>query len=97
MALSHEDAAASFEWDIPEEYNLPATIESHAESFGDRVALRFLSDDGLVAEIQTFMKEETAPYKYPRRIEFVDELPKTSGGKIRRVELRGREVDRFGR
>jgi acyl-coenzyme A synthetase/AMP-(fatty) acid ligase len=33
----------------------------------------------------------TAPYKYPRKIEFVDELPKTVSGKIRRVELRARE------
>ena len=36
----------------------------------------------------------TAPYKYPREIEFVDELPKTVSGKIRRVELRQREIDR---
>ena len=36
----------------------------------------------------------TAPYKYPREIEFVDELPKTRSGKIRRVELRRREEER---
>jgi acetyl-CoA synthetase len=52
--------------------------------------------DELVSELQAFMKEETAPYKYPRRIEFVDELPKTSSGKIRRTELRDRERERFG-
>jgi acetyl-CoA synthetase len=52
--------------------------------------------DDLVAEIQTFMKEQTAPYKYPRRVEFVDELPKTSSGKIRRVELRKQERQQFG-
>jgi acyl-coenzyme A synthetase/AMP-(fatty) acid ligase len=34
----------------------------------------------------------SAPYKYPREVEFVDELPKTISGKIRRVELRQREV-----
>jgi acyl-coenzyme A synthetase/AMP-(fatty) acid ligase len=45
----------------------------------------------LVRELQDFCKEATAPYKYPRRIEFVDELPKTTSGKIRRVELRQRE------
>jgi acetyl-CoA synthetase len=50
----------------------------------------------LVEEIQTFTKEETAPYKYPRRIEFVDELPKTSSGKIRRIELREQEQAQFG-
>jgi len=47
--------------------------------------------DDLKTELQDFMKEETAPYKYPRRIEFVDELPKTSSGKIRRIELREQE------
>ncbi len=47
--------------------------------------------DDLKDDLQAFMKEETAPYKYPRRIEFVDELPKTSSGKIRRVELRREE------
>ena len=44
--------------------------------------------------LQAFMKDETAPYKYPRRIEFVEELPKTSSGKIRRVELRRAERER---
>jgi acetyl-CoA synthetase len=47
--------------------------------------------DELAREIQEFMKEETAPYKYPRRIEFVEDLPKTSSGKIRRIELRQNE------
>ena len=44
--------------------------------------------DALAAEIQDFCKNLTAPYKYPREIEFVDALPKTISGKIRRVELR---------
>jgi len=43
----------------------------------------------LAKEIQDFVKENTAPYKYPREVHFVDELPKTVSGKIRRVELRG--------
>ncbi|WP_339717481.1 AMP-binding protein [uncultured Sneathiella sp.] len=43
----------------------------------------------LVTDIQDFCKNLTAPYKYPRQIEFVDSLPKTISGKIRRVELRG--------
>ncbi len=42
----------------------------------------------LVKEIQEHVKNVTAPYKYPRIIEFVDELPKTISGKIRRVEIR---------
>ena len=45
-------------------------------------------DAALVKEIQNYVKENTAPYKYPRIIEFVDELPKTISGKIRRVEIR---------
>ena len=44
--------------------------------------------DELVKEIQNHVKNVTAPYKYPRVIEFVDELPKTISGKIRRVEIR---------
>ena len=42
----------------------------------------------LIRELQDHVKHETAPYKYPRVIEFVDELPKTISGKIRRVEIR---------
>ena len=48
----------------------------------------------LIKELQEFVKQETAPYKYPREIEFVDSLPKTISGKIRRVELRERERKR---
>ena len=42
----------------------------------------------LKKEIQNYVKKQTAPYKYPRAIDFVSELPKTISGKIRRVELR---------
>lgn len=48
----------------------------------------------LVKDIQNFVKKITAPYKYPRDIEFVTELPKTVSGKIRRIELRERERQR---
>ncbi|KAB2222581.1 AMP-binding enzyme, partial [Staphylococcus epidermidis] len=44
-------------------------------------------------ELQQFVKNEVAPYKYPREIEFVDDLPKTNSGKIRRVELRAAEIE----
>jgi len=44
--------------------------------------------DALIAELQEHVKRHTAPYKYPRIIEFRDELPKTTSGKIRRAELR---------
>ncbi len=46
----------------------------------------------LVTDLQEHVKSETAPYKYPRAIEFVDSLPKTHSGKIRRNELREREA-----
>ena len=42
----------------------------------------------LKKEIQNYVKTNTAPYKYPRIVEFTDELPKTISGKIRRVEIR---------
>ncbi len=48
----------------------------------------------LVQELQDHVKQETAPYKYPREIEFLPELPKTVSGKIRRVELRQLEEQR---
>jgi acyl-coenzyme A synthetase/AMP-(fatty) acid ligase len=50
--------------------------------------------DALAAELKEHVKRVTAPYKYPREIEFVGELPKTRSGKIRRVELRKLEEKR---
>jgi acyl-coenzyme A synthetase/AMP-(fatty) acid ligase len=52
----------------------------------------YTGDDALVRELQEHCKRVTAPYKYPRLIAFVDELPKTRSGKIRRVELRQAEL-----
>jgi acyl-coenzyme A synthetase/AMP-(fatty) acid ligase len=52
--------------------------------------------DGLVAELQEHCRTVTAAYKYPREVEFTAELPKTISGKIRRVELRERELRRGG-
>ncbi|MDU4695471.1 MAG: AMP-binding protein [Paenibacillus sp.] len=51
----------------------------------------------LVKELQAHVKTWTAPYKYPRQIEFIEDLPKTNTGKIRRVELREREERAFRR
>lgn len=50
--------------------------------------------DDLVKELQNHVKRETAPYKYPRIVEFVDELPKTISGKIRRVEIRQKDAEK---
>jgi 2-aminobenzoate-CoA ligase len=44
----------------------------------------------LAEKLQSFVKEQIAPYKYPREIKFVNGLPKTATGKLRRVELRNR-------
>jgi acetyl-CoA synthetase len=49
------------------------------------------TSEDIVPELQDHVKKLTAPYKYPRKIEFVEELPKTTSGKIRRIELRMKE------
>lgn len=46
----------------------------------------------LIKELQDFVKQTAAPYKYPRAIEFMDSLPKTATGKIQRFVLRQREL-----
>ncbi|KXH87177.1 acyl-CoA synthetase [Sporosarcina sp. HYO08] len=47
----------------------------------------------LITELQEHVKSLTAPYKYPRKIEFIDDLPKTASGKIMRVQLRKKEQE----
>jgi acyl-coenzyme A synthetase/AMP-(fatty) acid ligase len=47
--------------------------------------------EALTQELQEHVKSVTAPYKYPREVEYVRELPKTISGKIRRVELRAEQ------
>ncbi|MFW5854854.1 MAG: AMP-binding protein [Thermodesulfobacteriota bacterium] len=80
----------------------PAVAESAVVSSPDKtrgevvkafviVAPGFAPGEDLVKELQDHVKKVTAPYKYPRKIEFVDALPKTVSGKIRRVELRKTE------
>jgi len=46
------------------------------------------ASDALAAEIQDHVKRQTAPYKYPRLVDFADDLPKTATGKVRRAALR---------
>ena len=55
------------------------------------LAKGFTPSDELVKELQDHVKKVTAPYKYPRIIEFIDELPKTVSGKIKRGEIRNRD------
>src|SRR5205814_7105191 len=54
----------------------------------------FAPGERLAEDLQEHVKRVTAPYKYPREIEFVTELPKTISGKIRRLELRQREAEK---
>ncbi len=54
------------------------------------------ASDGLVKDIQEHTKRIAAPYKYPREIEFVEELPKTQSGKIKRKQLREIEIEKKG-
>ncbi|MDD1704137.1 MAG: hypothetical protein LUP97_02745 [Methanoregula sp.] len=51
--------------------------------------------ESLIKELKKYVKSTTAPYKYPREIEFVPELPKTLSGKIKRGELRVAELKRY--
>ena len=53
--------------------------------------------DQLKRVIQEYVKTHTAPYKYPRIVEFVDELPKTISGKVRRVEIRKKDLEKAGK
>ncbi len=74
-----------------------AVISSPDETRGEVVkafvitAPGYTGSDELIRELQDYMKKVTAPYKYPRKIEFVTALPKTISGKIRRIELRNNE------
>ncbi|NLK86266.1 MAG: AMP-binding protein [Clostridiaceae bacterium] len=58
------------------------------------LAKGYVGSDALVKELQDHVKRVTAPYKYPRVIEFVTELPKTISGKIRRVEIRQTDMEK---
>ncbi len=74
-----------------------AVVSSPDETRGEVVkafvilAPGFEGSDDLVKELQNHVKKVTAPYKYPRKIDFVETLPKTVSGKIRRIELRDAE------
>ena len=58
-------------------------VKATVDLFGDNQP-----SEALKKELQDNVKRTTAPYKYPRVVEFVKELPKTSSGKIRRVQIR---------
>ncbi len=74
-----------------------AVVSSPDETRGEIVkafvvlAPGFKGSDELTKELQNHVKNVTAPYKYPRKLEFIEALPKTVSGKIRRIELREQE------
>jgi len=75
---------------------LEAAVVGHADADGLIKPRAFVvlkdparAGDALAAELKAFVKDHLAPYKYPRTIEFVAELPKTATGKIQRFRLRG--------
>ncbi len=76
-----------------------AAVASPDETRGEVVKAFIILNDGvtgddkLVKELQDFAKDRTAPYKYPRVVEFVGELPKTTTGKIQRRILKAREFE----
>jgi len=84
----------------------PAVLECAVTSIPDKIrgevvkatiilTKEYEPSEELVKDIQNHVKKATAPYKYPRVIEFVDELPKTVSGKIIRKEIRRRDEEKY--
>lgn len=83
----------------------PAVLESAVTAYPDKMRgsivkatvllnQEYPASDELAKELQEYVKNNTAPYKYPRIIEFVDELPKTIGGKIKRAQIAAKDAGR---
>jgi acetyl-CoA synthetase len=85
----------------------PAVLECAITAYPDEIrgqvvkatvvlAQGYEPSDALIKEIQNHVKKTTAPYKYPRRVEFVSELPKTLGGKIKRAQIKRESEESAG-
>ena len=72
---------------------VPDPVRGQAVKATIVLAKGYTPSDELTKTLQNHVKKVTAPYKYPRIVEFVDELPKTISGKIRRVEIRERDAE----
>lgn len=75
---------------------VPDPVRGQAVKATVVLAEGYAPSDQLTRELQNHVKKVTAPYKYPRVIEYVAELPKTISGKIRRVEIRERDAEKHG-
>ena len=58
------------------------------------LAEAFVGNDKLTKELQRWVKRQTAPYKFPRIIDYVSELPRTTNGKVRRVVIREQDAEK---
>ena len=74
---------------------VPDPIRGFAVKATIVLANDYTPSDELTKELQVYVKENTAPYKYPRVIEYVENLPKTFNGKIRRKEIRDNDVENY--
>lgn len=86
----------------------PAVVECAVTGVSDPVrgtvvkatvvlAKGYIASEELKKDIQDYVKKVTAPYKYPRILEFVDELPKTIGGKIKRAQIRREDSEKLNK
>ncbi len=76
--------------------SVPDPIRGQAVKATVVVARGYTGSDALAAELQDYVKSHTAPYKYPRIVEFVSEMPKTVSGKIKRNEIRLADLKKYG-
>ena len=73
---------------------VPDKIRGFAVKATIVLAKGYEGTDELIKELQDYVKKNTAPYKYPRIVEFVEELPKTFNGKIKRNAIRENDMNK---
>jgi acetyl-CoA synthetase len=71
---------------------VPDPVRGHAVKATIVLAPGYQASGELVKELQSWVKKRTAPYKYPRIVDFVEALPKTVNGKIRRAAIRDNDA-----
>ena len=91
-ALSRRDLKEIFE-KFDDQFNTGSGRTAILKHFMAAAKLKcgFEGTDELKKELQNYVKHETAPYKYPRAVDFVKELPKSISGKVKRVDIRNRD------